>query len=45
MPSGKSARRRNDFFFDAVVEPTRTQVMNQMKDYERVVLQVVTWHP
>ena len=32
-------------FFDAVVEPTRTQVMNQMKDYERVVLRVVTWHP
>ena len=30
---------------DAVVEPTRTQVMNAMKDYERLVLQVVTWHP
>ncbi len=30
---------------DAVVEPTRTQVMDAMKDYERLVLQVVTWHP
>ena len=30
---------------DAVVEPTRTQVMIAMKDYERLVLQVVTWHP
>jgi uncharacterized protein (UPF0332 family) len=29
----------------AVVEPTRTQVMNAMKDYERLVLQDVTWHP
>ena len=30
---------------DAVVEPTRTQVMDMMKDYERRVLQTVTWHP
>ncbi len=30
---------------NAVVEPTRTQVMNAMKDYERLVLQDVTWHP
>jgi hypothetical protein len=30
---------------DAVVEPTRTQVRNAMKDYERLVLQEVTWHP
>jgi uncharacterized protein (UPF0332 family) len=29
----------------AVVEPMRTQVMDTMKEYERVVLQVVTWHP
>jgi uncharacterized protein (UPF0332 family) len=29
---------------DSVVEPTRTQVMNAMKDYERVVLKDVTWH-
>ena len=31
--------------FDAVVEPTRTQVMDTMKDYESDVLKVVTWHP
>jgi hypothetical protein len=30
---------------NAVVEPTRTQIMNTMKDYERLVLQNVTWHP
>jgi uncharacterized protein (UPF0332 family) len=30
---------------DAVVEPTRTQILNTMKDYERLVLQDVTWHP
>jgi uncharacterized protein (UPF0332 family) len=30
---------------NSVVEPTRTQVMEAMKDYERLVLQDVTWHP
>jgi uncharacterized protein (UPF0332 family) len=30
---------------NTVVEPTRTQVMNAIKDYERLVLQNVTWHP
>ena len=30
---------------NAVVEPARTQVMNTMKDCERLVLQDVTWHP
>lgn len=30
---------------DAVVEPTRIQVMGTMKDYERLVLRDVTWHP
>ena len=30
---------------NAVVEPTRTQVLNAMKDYERIVLHDVTWHP
>ena len=30
---------------DSVAEPARTQVMNAMKDCERLVLQDVTWHP
>jgi hypothetical protein len=30
---------------DAVVEPTRTQVMNAIRDYERIALRDVTWHP
>lgn len=30
---------------NTVVEPTRTQVMDTMKDYERLVLHDVTWHP
>jgi uncharacterized protein (UPF0332 family) len=30
---------------NTVVEPTRTQVMDAMKNYERLVLQDVTWHP
>jgi len=30
---------------DAVAEPTRTQITDTMKIYERNVLQDVTWHP
>jgi uncharacterized protein (UPF0332 family) len=30
---------------DTVVEPTRTQITNAMKIYERDVLHDVTWHP
>jgi uncharacterized protein (UPF0332 family) len=30
---------------DAVIEPTRTQIKEAMKDYERNVLHDVTWHP
>jgi uncharacterized protein (UPF0332 family) len=30
---------------DAVVEPTRTQITDAMKVYERDVLKDVTWHP
>jgi uncharacterized protein (UPF0332 family) len=30
---------------DAIVEPTRTQITNAMKIYERDVLRDVTWHP
>ena len=30
---------------DALVEPTRTQVADAMKVYERDVLHDVTWHP
>jgi uncharacterized protein (UPF0332 family) len=30
---------------DAVVEPARTQILNAVKDYERLVLQEITWHP
>jgi hypothetical protein len=30
---------------DGVVEPTRTQITDAMKIYERDVLQDITWHP
>ena len=30
---------------DAIVEPTRTQIIDAMKLYERNVLRDVTWHP
>jgi uncharacterized protein (UPF0332 family) len=30
---------------DARQEPTRTQITHGIKDYERNVLKVVTWHP
>jgi uncharacterized protein (UPF0332 family) len=29
----------------AAVEPTRSQITNAMKDYEKNVLRNVTWHP
>lgn len=33
------------FLDTAIVEPTRTQITDAMKTYERDVLQDVTWHP
>lgn len=30
---------------EGIAEPIRTQVRDAMKDYERLVLQDVTWHP
>lgn len=30
---------------DAVVEPARTQILNAIKEYERLVLHDITWQP
>jgi uncharacterized protein (UPF0332 family) len=41
----QAAQRIIQVFDAATVEPTRTQITDEMKRYERDVLHDVTWHP